>query len=386
MKVTQICIGRFHHFHTARELEKRGLLEAIYTGYPRFQLKDEHGIPPEKIKTFPWFQTPYMAKAKLPFRLPERIVGDWAILAHETLDRHVSRQVKTPGVIFALSGSGLHSGRKMQKIGGKFICDRGSTHIRFQNEILHEEYQRWGIAWKGIDPRSIDKEEAEYEIADRITVPSEFVRRSFVAKGVPPERLVKVPYGARLSRFGPGAPPSTNSFVVLFVGNVSLQKGFLDLLEAFQRFKHPHKELRVIGAMSADVATLLRSRRLEKVSFLGNVSNVELPQHYREASVFVLPSIQDGFGMVMGEALACGCPVIASSNTGAEDLFTDGEEGFIVSARSVESLTDRLQLLADDATLRNQMGVNAVKRVAEIGGWNQYGDTLQKVLLDLSAD
>ena len=60
MNVTQISIGRFHHFHLARQLEKHNLLEAIYTGYPRFKLKDEAGIPPEKIKTFPWFQVPYL--------------------------------------------------------------------------------------------------------------------------------------------------------------------------------------------------------------------------------------------------------------------------------------------------------------------------------------
>lgn len=387
MKVTQICIGRFHHFHTARELEKRGLLQAIYTGYPRLQLKDEQGIPSEKIKTFPWFQTPYMAKAKLPFRLPDRIVRDWAILAHETLDRHVSKHIEASGVIFALSGSGLHSGRKMQENGGRFICDRGSTHIEYQNEILHKEYQRWGALWKGVDPRSIAKELAEYEAADLVTVPTHFVKNTFVVKGVSKEKIAVVPYGANLSRFSKVTDSPRDEFVVLWVGQVCLRKGFLDALEAFRLLKHPNKRFVVIGSVEYAVEQLLRQRAaVPGVDFLGLVPNANLPKIFSAAHVFILPSIEEGLAIVQGEAMACGCPVIATPNSGAQDLFTDGQEGFIVPPRSVESLTDRLQLLADDATLRNQMGENAIKRVSSIGGWNQYGERLHDVLLGLSAD
>ena len=70
---------------------------------------------------------------------------------------------------------GKRAGKVTQEKGGKYICDRGSSHIRFQNEVLKEEYARWKIPFQEIDPRYIEKEEAEYELADRITVPSEFV-------------------------------------------------------------------------------------------------------------------------------------------------------------------------------------------------------------------
>ena len=65
MLVTQVCIGRFHHFHLARQLEKHGLLNAIYTGYPRFKLFDENKIRADKIRAFPWLQAPYMAINKI---------------------------------------------------------------------------------------------------------------------------------------------------------------------------------------------------------------------------------------------------------------------------------------------------------------------------------
>ena len=77
--------------------------------------------------------------------------------------------------------------------------------------------------------------------------------------------------------------------------------------------------------------------------------------------------------MVMGEALACGCPVIATSHTGAADLFQDGREGFIVPIRSPQTIADRLQNLADDPQLRDQMSSAALNRVKVLSGWDTYG-------------
>ena len=88
----------------------------------------------------------------------------------------------------------------------------------------------------------------------------------------------------------------------------------------------------------------------------------------------VQPSIEDGFGLVIAEALACGCPVIATLNTGAIDLFSDENEGFIIKPRSVEKIYEKLEQLADDRNLRKRMSTNAILKTKKIGGWDQYGD------------
>jgi len=371
--VTQISIGRFHHFHLARQLQKSGLLLEIWTGYPRFKLRDETGIPREKIRTFPWLQTLYMAKNRFRIPIPEMLNREWRWLAHVSLDRHVSKHLVEGTDLIALSGSGLESGRKVKKSGGRYFCDRGSTHIRYQDKILHEEYQYWGIPFKGIDPRIIEREEMEYELADYVSVPSSFVLKSFVKMGFPRERLFLNPYGARLDRFRPVAEPKTGELIVLFVGAVSLRKGFLYLLQAFQRIRHPYKRLKVIGCVQKEIKPILRKYELKNVQFLGTVQNVDLPRHYSSAHCIVLPSLEEGLSMVMGEALACGCPVIATENTGARDLFADGKEGFIVSVRDVEALVERITLLMEDETLRREMSCAALKRVKTIGGWDAYG-------------
>lgn len=372
--VTQISIGRFHHFHLARQLEKRGLLSEIWTGYPRFKLKSEEGIPAEKIQTYPWIQTPYMARGLLGFEMPHAVDREWEWLARVTLDSHVSKRLEPGGTLIALSGSGLRSGKWIKQNGGRYFCDRGSSHIRFQDEILREEYARWKVPFAGIDPRIIAQEEAEYEKADYVSVPSQFVADSFLSKGFPREKLFLNPYGARLERFRPVGEPEPGGFTIVFVGQAGLRKGFLYLLQAFERLSHPQKKLKVIGSVASEIPPLLTKRDLSQVEFVGTVPNAELVQHYSRAHVMVLPSIEEGLAMVIGEALACGCPVVASENTGGHNLFNDGVQGFITQPRDVDALVDRLEALMQDEPLRQKMSEAALKRVAEIGGWDAYGE------------
>ena len=141
MKVIQISIARFHHFHLARQLEKHGLLKDLYTGYPRYKLADELKIPTSKIKTFPWVQAPYMAMSKVGLDQWPWLNKEWAYQAHRTIDQYVASKINDPITLIALSGSGLSAGKKAQTVGGIHICDRGSSHIRTQNQLLLEEYQ-----------------------------------------------------------------------------------------------------------------------------------------------------------------------------------------------------------------------------------------------------
>lgn len=384
--VIQVSLGRFHHFHLARQLEKYGLLKDLYTGYPRFKLTDERGIPVSKIKTFPWLQTPYMALGKMS-RGPRYawLSRNLAWHAHQTLDRYVASKISDKTILIALSGSGLNSGRRAKSYGGIHICDRGSSHIRFQNQLLSEEYRRYGAYWPGIDPRLIDREEAEYHQADYISIPSQFCVDSFLDEGIAPDKLIKIPYGSRLERFYPDPIKCSNceEFRILFVGKAGPRKGFIDLLQAFRKFSHPQKRVQLIGSFSQEAKDLIASVCIENIDFIGSVPNAQLRKYYSEASVFVLPSVEEGLAMVLGEAMACGCPVIASTNTGASELITDGVEGFIVPIRSPEIIADRLQQLADQPELRERMGQAALARVKQLGGWDTYGSQWKSHLLSM---
>ncbi|KGK29316.1 glycosyltransferase family 4 protein [Cellulophaga sp. E6(2014)] len=383
MKITQITPARFHHFHLARQMEKHGLLNKIYTGYPRFQLKDEQGIPKDKINTFPWLQAPYMKRGILGLDKWNRLNDEWSWLKAQALDKYVANKIKEAGILIALSSNGLNSGKKIQSLGGKYICDRGSSHVVFQNEMLNEEYKRWNFQWKGIDPRIIEKEQNEYSQSDFITIPSEFVKNSFIEKGVQKDKLIKIPYGARLDRFNKVADPLNNKFSVLWVGAVSLRKGFMYAIEAFNDFKHPNKEFIVIGHVASEIKQLLEKVNVDNVIFKGNVANNQLLEFYSKANVFLLTSLEEGLAMVQGEALACGCPVIATPNTGSEDLITHQKEGYIIPIRDSKSIQICFEELADNPNLRSEMSENALMKVQSLGGWDTYGDNFNKLITSL---
>ncbi len=383
MKVTLVCIGRFHLFDLAREMLKRGMLKRIFTGYPRWKLRDE-GIPSENLCTYPWVQTPYMAFAKWNLMGDTRTGQGLAWLAHETLDRYVARHLPASDVLFVLSGSGLGCGRLAQRKGINYVCDRGSSHIRYQNNILHEEFALQGDKFPGISPRNMAKEEAEYEVADIVTVPSTFAYRSFIEYGVPESKLRLVSYGMNLDRFMKVADPDSKDFNVLFVGSVSFRKGVPYLLKAFRQFRHPRKRLKFVGSMAPEMRRFLqRQPPPENVEFLGHCPQKELKQIMSRSHVMVLPGVEEGLALVQGQALACGCPVIGTYNTGAENIFSDGVEGFIVPPRDSVVIADKLQLLADDPDLRQRFSDAALKRVKYLGGWNQYGDRMAEIFKSL---
>jgi len=384
MRVVLCTIGKFHTFDLARQLEKHGMLEAIFTGYPRFKLKDER-LDPSKIRSYPYLQTLYMARGKIGLS-GEKASKELAYWSHVTLAKYAARHMPKCDVFLALSGSGLEAGLAAQRQGAKYICDRGSAHIRAQEEILANEFKRLGLPRQAIDPRKIQREESEYAAADMIFVPSIFSLESFVNMGVPATKLRTLAYGVDLSKFTPAGSPDPERFDILFVGGASVQKGTHYLLEAYRQVKHPRKSLRFVGAVREDVEAMVKKAAAEDPSIVlsGHCPQNKLKDIMSTSHVLVLPSIQDGFGMVMGQAMACGCPVVASTNTGARDLYMDGEAGYIVPSHSAEALAEALQKMADNPAERARMSENALVAVKKLGGWDSYGDQVVKVLTTLS--
>jgi glycosyltransferase involved in cell wall biosynthesis len=382
LRIVQTSIGRFHHFDLARQMHRLGLLEAIFTGYPRWKLRQEN-LPPEKIRTFPWLQTIYMAASRTGFHLPG-LQRELAWRSLEALDSFVVRNLPDCDVFIGLSGTGLKTGREARRRGGKCVCDRGSSHIRYQDRILREEFSRWGQKFAGVDPRIIAREEAEYAAADMITVPSRFAHNSFVCCGVPASKLRLISYGVELSRFKPQGVPHPHEFIVLAVGQISFRKGFPYLLKAFQKLKHPRKRLLMVGAVQPEMEAWLRGENLDGVEFARPKTQVELPAIMSRAHALVLASVEDGFGLVLPQAMACGCPVIATENTGAPDLISDGSEGFVVPIRDASAITDRLERFAQDQSLRARMSEAAMERVKCSGGWHEYGAAFASLCAELA--
>jgi len=358
----------------ARELSMRGMLDGIYTGYPNFKLKNEK-IPAELIFTYPYLHAPYM---RFPYwdLVSNKIKRECEYWNMELFDRHVAKNIQHCDVFSGLSGSGLKTGKVVKARGGVYVCDRGSTHIRTQNKILGEEHQRWGVAYNKIDSRVIEREEAEYELADAITVPSSFVYQTFVENGVSPKKLHLIPYGVNLKKFHKIVEPSSARFDVLFVGGGSLRKGVIDLVRAYAKVRHPLKTLTLVGSFSSEFIKWMKKLNAltDDIKITGHMPQENLKEIMSRSHVMVLPSVEEGLAMVQAQAMACGCPVIATTNTGAQDLYVDGKEGYIVPIRNPDKIAEKLQYLVDHPDIRKSMSMRALAKVQNLGGWTAYGN------------
>jgi glycosyltransferase involved in cell wall biosynthesis len=257
----------------------------------------------------------------------------------------------------------------------KTIVERGSAHIEWQRDELTKEAGLTGLTIDTPHARTIEQELAEYQAADYVAVPSAFAAKTFVARGVPEAKLLLNPYGVNLTLFSHAATdPQTRHLEngglhVLHVGRVSAQKGVHYLVDAVGRI--PDATLTLVGAVDAEMDALVRRRAA--VTVVGAVAGQELPRWYRQADVFCLLSVQEGLALVVAQAMAMGLPVIATPNTGAEELIEDGAHGFIVPARDPAAVAARLRQLAADPELRREMGRRARARIAEGFDWAHYG-------------
>jgi glycosyltransferase involved in cell wall biosynthesis len=385
LKVSLSSIGKFHTFDLARELLARDALAGVYTGYPHFKLKHE-GVPQELIHTLAWTQGAYMG---FPWkhRLSAAAVQSWENFNAKAFGNWVGRRVPECDVYVGLSGSSLPAGSRTQKRGGRYVCDRGSAHIRMQDQLLREEHALWDAPYRGVDPRNIEREEAEYAQADCITVPSGFVMDTFLAQGVDAAKMRLLPYGVNLERFHPTGRPDPARFDVLFVGAMSLRKGVQYLVQAYQKLQHPAKSLTFVGAPSRALIDLLSARNAWPAGarVLGHMPQPDLKNIMSRSHVMVLPSIEEGLAMVQAQAMACACPVIASTHTGSQDLFGNGLEGWTVPIRDVDALAERMQHLADNPYERQAMGQRALQKVSSLGGWTDYGDKAMAIYTELAA-
>jgi starch synthase len=382
MKVTQAVFGVFHHFELAHQLHRRNHLQKIYSTWPWARLKRE-GLPHSLVDCDPLLHTADYLLARAGLH-SERLSSKMNALNARSFDRWTNRRIAPCDAFIAISGAGLLTGHTIQSRGGIFICDRGSTHQRFQENVVAEEYRRWNVPLPLDKPHIAIREEKIYAAANAVTVPSTVAKRSFIQMGVAPEKVHIIPYGVRLDHFTRTADPPRDSFEVLFAGHVSLRKGVPYLLQSFARLKHPKKRLTIVGAIQDDIRALLTTLPTEDVVFTGSIPQPQLAKKMSTSHLLVLPSVEEGLALVQGQAMACGCPVLATTATGAEDLFTDGEQGFIVPDRNVDALSERMQQVADDPALQRQLSEAALLRVKTLGGWDQYGEIWDRLLHQLT--
>ncbi len=373
MKVTISVLGRFWLFYLAKQLQDRNFLGRLITSYPKFEAA-KYGINPAKVDSLFIHEIHNRGWRKIsrytePFFNPHYMI-------FELFDRHASRYITDQCDIFAgLSGCSLYSLRRARRLGVKTVVERGSCHMLYQKKILEEEYRRFGLKIEVVHPKVVTRELAEYREGDFIAVPSNFVKKTFMDHGVPEAKLIRAHYGVDLTNFYP-VPKQDKTFRIIHCGALSLRKGIPYLLQAFSQLRLKDAELWLIGSVTEEIKPFLAQFASPAIVHLGPFPESDLFRYYSQGSVFCLASVEDGFGMVQAQAMACGLPAICTNHTGAADLVREGQNGFVVPIRDVDALKEKILYFYENPEARREMGEAARRSVQAGFSWSDYGKTM----------
>ena len=334
-------------------------------------------VPRDRVRSVPWRETIRLGAGSTPVdhlltsgERPFSIVG-----VYRHLDGKVARRVDSlrPDAVYAYEGGALETFREAKRLGIKTIYELPSPNWYWVRDLLEQEAGR-NPAFAGILPNLADSEkhlrwkDEELSLADYVFVPSEHVRKT-LAGVVADEKIRVVHYGAPAIRpRGRVASDPMRPLRVLFVGVLTQHKGIGYLLDAIDWLGF-RVELTLVGRRFLPNARVdeacSRWRWFETLPH-GSVLDVMM-----ESDVLVLPSLREGFGLVVTEALACGLPVIVTQNVGAGDLIRDGREGFVVPICSADAIAERLVILYRDRELLAAMSRQAQKTAAR-ESWVSY--------------
>lgn len=371
MKVTYTGPVRSSNYAYAQALYNVKALYAFVSGFSRLSPRAKLIKVGDKLKRHDFFQTLYMGTLMMKFPIPiQRVLH---ILASARLDAASYKYARESDAFVYYRTQGYNTTKRIHKEGGHTLCvmEEVNSHAEYAREILFSEFQRLGLDQEYDDEIDFEERLRAYQEADYILCPSDFVLNSFIEKGFPADKLLKVNFGfppieveTTTNKYQPGAP-----FRVLYVGQISYRKGLRYAIDAFNRLPHPNKEFIIVGPKTM-ITGLEKTPIPADVKFTGVLKGEDLKNQYRQASCFILPSLEEGLALVQGEALAFGLPLLITTNTGGADLITDGVEGFIVPPCDTEALYDRLKRMADDPAMMARMSVEAAATAQRLGSWD----------------
>jgi glycosyltransferase involved in cell wall biosynthesis len=313
---------------------------------------------------------PPSRRGRLIGRIPlVRRLRDWATWYNEVdFDRHVAAALTSTDVFQGATGQCLESLRAARRRGALTVLDSVTAHVGQFGEALDRECARFGVR----PPLSVPlrrRIEQEYREADLIRVMSEVSRGTFLDRGVPGQKVFVAPPPFRVEEF-PQATFSHPAFRVGFAGLIEPWKGFHHLVEAFRSWNRADSELVLWGGPGARPITRYLAEHASRPPAIHvrpvEIRKVGFAEVYGSCSVLVHPSLSDGFGYVVAEAMACGVPVIVTTATGAADLVRDGENGYLVPPGDAAAIRDRLDHLSKSPGLLRQMGQKARESAAEL--------------------
>ena len=350
-------------------------------------------------QTSPWREVGRFAASKAGLtNLVRHEIGPFCIDAvYQGIDRKMSytlkhavkKQVKA---VYSYEDTALFSFRESKRLGLQCIYDLPIGYWRTAHRLLEIEKARWP-EWASTltgfkdSVAKLERKDEELALADIIFVASQFTANTL--KDFPGRlgNIQVIPYGfptvskMRLNN----SRPLNRSLKLLFVGGLSQRKGLANLFAAVEKFGD-HIELTIVGGKVNHIITPALDNALSKHRWIPTLPHDEILKLMREHDVLVFPSLFEGFGLVITEAMSQGTPVITTERTAGPDLIEHGRNGWLIEAGSTEAIKETLEELLYKPESIAEAGREAAE-TASRRPWEVYGrevtDAIKKHLSNL---
>ncbi|HZR95639.1 MAG TPA: glycosyltransferase family 4 protein [Gaiellaceae bacterium] len=312
-------------------------------------------------------------------RLPYPVLKRRTLHLHDAIvARILPRIAAEVDVVHVWPQGALRTLRAARALGIPTVLERPNAHTRFAYRVVQDECRRLGVELPADHEHAYNEsilrlEEEEFALADFLLCPSEFVVRTFLDEGFPPDKLIRHTYGFDPEAFEPGEPSSDGGLRMLYVGVAAVRKGLHFALDAW--LASPASAtgtFSIAGGFVPDYEALLAPKLAHpSVRALGHRTDV--PELMRSSDILVLPSIEEGYGLVCAEAMGSGCvPVVSDACT---DLCRHMENALVHPAGDVATLQQHITLLERDRELLAQLRAGALASVPE-ATWEHAGRVL----------
>jgi len=329
----------------AKAIHQQGKLQTFYTGYPKFKLPDHKEFP---VCSYSAIVAKNLAMIKyIPenFRPSNR---DLYLSQDKAFDKRVAKNFTAAGFFIGMPGQCIKTFKRAKELGDKRILKHAMGSVKNLSEILSEEYEKRGLSLQKETPFNssyLKQLNKEYALADAHIMASSIGKNQLIEEGVPEKSIWVIPYAANSDIFkaSHSSPANSKPFSIVFAGQLSVRKGFIYLQQALEQAGQKNWACHAFGSQLNEVKQDLNSYTGKiPIKFHGAVNQAELAEAMRKADVLVLPSIEDGFGLVVPQALNCGTPCIVSDAVGAKDIITHRENGSIFPSKNSSELYDEL--------------------------------------------
>jgi glycosyltransferase involved in cell wall biosynthesis len=360
-----------------------GTVRALSKGLParlreKVLLRRRHGIPDEHVRCL-WKSTIF-ERANFRLGKPESLI--FARYDAEYSKVAATHARKNRSNLFLYSPYAWEAFTTPYRHTPHKVLFQFHPHPDLESRILNEDKKRFPFvresfteeSGKRLNERLRQRNRDAWKHADLVFCASSFTRRSLLEAGAPEAKCRVVPYGIEVPNITIDAP---ETFSALFVGAGSQRKGLHHLLLAWKQARLPKNSSLTLVCRTIDSGILQLAATTPNVELIRGLSPAALVQQFRKSSLFVMPSLVEGFGQVYLEALAEGCPVLGTRNTGLPDI--GGEAVNTIEAGDIDRLTALLESLSRE--LRGNTRIRELaQRSAAAFSWSRFR---QKLIGDL---